>query len=115
VEGHLVESAHKQESNYDQKATPRSFKAGDPVWLSSPRAGKLDPKWEGEWEIQTVNGPTTYTIFNGKQAKTVHINRLRPRVLPAQKTVEPDSPMAVKWTPPSTEHEIIDAAPLSHS
>ena len=36
VEGHLADSAHKQKSYYDSNTTHHSFKAGDPVWLSSP-------------------------------------------------------------------------------
>ena len=45
----------------------RSFKQGDPVWLSVTMAGKLDARWEGELIIQSVVNPTTYTIGNGNQ------------------------------------------------
>ena len=66
VEAHMTEVAHKQKLCYDQRAIPRSFKIGDAVWLTSPTAGKLDPKWKGDWKAKTVNGPTTYTISDGK-------------------------------------------------
>ena len=60
VETHMTEAAHKQKLCYDWHASPHSFKAGDAVWLTSLTAGKLNPKWEGDWEVQTVKGPTTY-------------------------------------------------------
>ena len=41
VETHMTEAAHKQKLCHDQHASPRYFKAGDTVWLTS---GKLDPK-----------------------------------------------------------------------
>ena len=66
METHMTEAAHKQKVCYDQYASPRSFKIGDAVWLTSPTAGKLDPKWEGDWEVQTVKGPITYTTSDGK-------------------------------------------------
>ena len=81
------------------------------MWLTSPTAGKLDPKWEGDWEVQAVNGPATYTIGDGKRTKTVHddVNRLRPRIQPSLRTA-PKSKMekVSQWSPPSVEHVIID-------
>ena len=76
VEIPMTEAAHKQKSCYDQRAIHRSFKTGDTVWLTSPIAGKLDPKWEGDWEMKTVNEPTMYTISDEKQTRVVHVNRL---------------------------------------
>jgi len=76
----MTEAAQKQKLCYDQHTTSRSFKPGDSVGLISLTAGKLDPRWEGDWEVQTVHGPTTYTISDGEQTKTVHVNRLRPRI-----------------------------------
>ena len=51
VEAHIAESAHRQKVHYDRQSKERHFKAGDPVWLSVPTAGKLDPRWEGNWII----------------------------------------------------------------
>ena len=48
----------------------------------SPTAGKLNPKWEGKWRIQSIQGPTTYTITDGDRTRTVHINCLRHRIQP---------------------------------
>ena len=62
VETHLTQVAQKQKTTYDQKAMQQSFTVGEQVWLASPTAGKLDSKWEGEWKIQSIQGPTTYTI-----------------------------------------------------
>ena len=72
----MTEAAHKQKLCYVQRAISRSFKTGDAAWLTSPTAGKQDPKWGGDWEVKTVNGPTTYTISDGKRTKVVHVNRL---------------------------------------
>ena len=69
VEGHLAQVAHKQKTACDRHTQQRNLKIVDPVWLLSPPAGKLDLKWEGGWEIQSVQGPSTRT-------KTVHVNRL---------------------------------------
>ena len=77
VETHHAQAAHKQKTSYDQHTQQRSFKAGQPVWLSSPTAGKLNARWEGAWEIVTVHGPTTCTITDGTRIKTVHVNRIR--------------------------------------
>ena len=82
VETHLAQAAQKQKSTYDHHAVQRSFTVGEQVWLSSPTAGKLDPKWEGKWRIQSIQGPTTYTITDGDMTRTVHINRLRRRIQP---------------------------------
>ena len=109
VETHMTEAAHKQKLCYDRHTTSRSFKCGDSVWLTSPTAGKLDPKWEGDWEVQAVNGPATYTITDGKRTKTVHVNRLRSRIQPSLRTA-PESNMekVSQWSPPSVEHVIVD-------
>ena len=69
VEAHMTEAAHKQKLCYDQHASPRSFKTGDAMWLTSPTAGKLDPKWEGDWEVQTVNEPSHLNYFWWKKNK----------------------------------------------
>ena len=63
---------------------------GDPVWLSISTAGKLNPKWEGEWVIQFVQSPVTYTISDSQRTKTVHSNQLRPRLQAATDTTVVD-------------------------
>ena len=109
VEAHMTEAACKQKLYYDQHTTSRSFKPGDSVWLTSPTAGKLDHKWEGDCEVLTVNGSTTYTISDGKRTKTVHVNRLRPRIQPALRAATELRPEKVsQWSPPSVKHIIMD-------
>ena len=82
------------------------IKIGDPVWLSSPTAGKLDLKWEGGWEIQSVQGSSTYTITDGTRTRTVHVNQLRPRT---QLTSSHSStPRGNHWAAPSIEDDVID-------
>ena len=78
----MIEAAHKQKLCYDQRAISHSFKTGDAVWLASPTAGKLDPKWEGDWDVRPVNGPTMYTISDGKQIRIVHVKWLQLQLQP---------------------------------
>ena len=71
------------EANYDRHTRPsRQFKIGDPVWLSIPTAGKLNPRWEGNWRFSSVKSPVTMEIMDGKRSRVVHINRLHHRVQP---------------------------------
>ena len=79
VEANLAASASNQKHSYDNRAsTPPSFQVGNPVWLSVPTAGKLDPKWEGEWTVKSVKSPVSIEISNDSKNSTrvVHANRL---------------------------------------
>ena len=58
----MIDAAHHQQRSYNQHVQQRSFQVDDTVWLDSPTAGKLDPKWEGGWKIKAIQGPTTYVI-----------------------------------------------------
>ena len=106
VETHLAQAAHKQKTAYDQHTQQRSFNIGNPVWLSSPTAGKLDFKWEGGWKILSVQRPATYTITDGTTTKTVHVNRLRPQILATPSHNNTGS--EANWEAPSIEHDEID-------
>ena len=60
---------------------------GDSVWLAVPTAGKLDPRWEGEWVVKTIKSPVNVEITDGKHTKVVHTkvvhtNRLQHRYIP---------------------------------
>jgi len=112
VETHLVKAAQHQQTSYNQlqHIQDRCFQVGETVWLDSPTAGKLDPKWEGGWKVEAIKGPTSYEIANGKKKKIVHINRLRKRIQPL--CVDVDSPQNAPlpvWNPPTIEHQILDA------
>ena len=48
VHTNLAKSACSQKLNYDQHSKRPSFVVSNPVWLSIPTAGKLDPRWEGD-------------------------------------------------------------------
>ena len=106
VELNNVQASSHQKHYFDQRTQPRTFQVGDSVWLSIPTAGKLEPKWEGEWVIQSVQSPVTYTINDGKRTKTVHINRLRPRL--QRSTLLVDQSPHHTWEPPSVEHITYD-------
>ena len=109
AETHLTQAAQKQKTTYDQKAMQWSFTVGEQVWLASLMAGKLDSKWEGEWKIQPIQGLTTYTITDGDRTKTVHVNRIHPRLQPTPMSPNTDGPPAERnWEALSMEHYIID-------
>ena len=105
VELNNVQACGHQKCNFDRSTQTRTFSVGDPVWLSIPTAGKLDPRWEGEWTIRSVQSPVTYTIHDGSRSKTVHINRLRPRLQTVTNTTS--LPLLQQtWHPPSVDHII---------
>ena len=107
VEAHNTQASSRQKQYFDQHTRARSFVVGDPVWLSIPTAGKLDPRWEGEWIMQAVVSPTTYTIHDGYRTKTVHIDRLRPRLQAVTTSQQHASLPLQDWTPPAIEHHFV--------
>ena len=64
VETQNAKASMQQKYKY---SLSRTFATADSVWLSVPTAGKLDPKWEGKWIIQSVKSPITYTIHDGRR------------------------------------------------
>ena len=82
VDTHHAQVVHRHKSQYDRHAQSRELRVGDLVWLSCPRAGKLDARWEGGWKIKKVIGSSNYEMEDGKVLKIVHANRLRLRVQP---------------------------------
>ena len=124
VEANLVEASTRQKIGYDRHTRPsRQFKIGDPVWLSIPTAGKLNPRWEGNWRISSVKSPvtveimdgkdqgwcTSIVIMDGKRSRVVHINRLHHRVQP-DTAATPEVATGNRETryPPQVEHFIVD-------
>ena len=103
----------KSSHNYDHHTMQSTFVPDDPVWLSIPTAGKLDPRWEGEWVIKSVKGPVTMEICVGeKRTKVVHTNRLQHCYVPGQHDATelsntPNKNDCLEWTPPSVEHVIL--------
>ena len=79
------------------------FAAGEPVWLSAPTAGKLEPRWEGDWVIKSVKGPTNMEITNGKTTKVVHTNRLQHRNVPSPSDPNMDVTNE-QWNAPTVDH-----------
>ena len=68
VEPNVAQASHRQKSSYDRSTHPHQFQVDDPVWLSIPTAGKLDPRWEGRWKIQSIKGAGIYKISDGTRA-----------------------------------------------
>ena len=110
VQANLTEAAARQQTEFNKRSRDRTFEVGQPVWLSRPTAGKLDPRWEGRWTVKSVKSPVTVEIADEQRRRVVHINRLRHRVsAPADGRQE-----TAPWTPPQTEHYVIsDADPPS--
>ena len=106
MEANLVEASTRQKIGYDRHTRPsRQFKIGDPVWLSTPTAGKLSPRWE---RISSVKSPVTMEIME-KRSRVVHINRLHHRVQPdTAATPEVATGNRETWYPPQVEHFIVD-------
>ena len=113
VETNTTEAANNQKSTYDTHSTQRTFKTGDPVWLSVPTAGKLSPLWEGEWRIKEVKSNVNMEITKGKQSKVVHINRLQPRLQPGSEVLDNTASAdhipapEPQWSPSQIDHEFI--------
>ena len=82
VELNVAQASHSQQLYYYRSAHPHQFHVGDSVWLSVPTAGKLDPRWEGQWEIQSIKSAATYKISDWTRIRVVHANRLRHRYQP---------------------------------
>ena len=115
VKANLAAAAHKQKEGYDHHTRTRLFQAGDSVWLSVPTAGKLDPRWEGEWIVESIKSPATVEITNGRTSKVVHVNRLQHRYTP-NKTTSPIQPLQTdtaspQWSPPTVDHIVLPDAP----
>ena len=104
VESKLALAASKQKCSYNKRSNQRSFNVTILFWLSVPTAGKLDPKWEGNWRVHAVKGPVNVEIIDGHRRKVVHINRIQPRTIPSLEpnklndSAEMSSP---SWIPPS--------------
>ena len=47
VEAHNTQASSQQKQYFDKHTKPKSFAAGDSVWLSIPTVGKLDLKADG--------------------------------------------------------------------
>ena len=102
VETHHAQVAHKQKTSNDQLTQQQSFKAGQPVWLSSLTVGKLDAKWEGGY----IHGQPTYTITDGTRIKTVHVNRICPQT--QLTSLSGTTQKEAVWKAQSIEHDVID-------
>ena len=111
VESHNVQASTQQKYYFDKHTKFRTFTIGDAVWLSIPTAGKLDPRLEEGWTVKSVHSPTTYTISDGSRIRTVHINRLQPRVQAVDVSIPNQQTHATNWEPPQIEHYVIDSEP----
>ena len=114
MEANSAASASNQKHSNDNRAsTPPSFQVGNPVWLSVPTAGKLDPKWEGEWTVKSVKSPVSIEISNDSKNSTrvVHANRLRHRNVPSLVNSQPVEVSQRLWQPPTVDHLYLPPPP----
>ena len=115
VHTNISASAQQQKFQHDKQSRAHSFVAGAPVWLSIPTRGKLQPKWQGNWEVLEIKSPTNVKITNGQTTKVVHVNRLRHRKQPQLKSIPvTTTPSSNNWFPPQVDHHIISTPPSQH-
>ena len=115
-ETHITEAQHLQRSSNDHGTRARDLCVGDPVWLSIPTAGKLDPRWEGKWRIHAIPGPVTYIIYDGTRYRTVYANRLRHRIQLDSKSTPIHAESGqnnTTWRAPTVEHHTVMDDPVS--
>ena len=82
METNLAAVSARQKSTFDVHSKSHTFTQGEPVWLSVPTRGKLEPMWEGGWLVKSVKGLVNVEISDGKRTKIVHVKRLQHRVQP---------------------------------
>ena len=112
VHTNLTANAYQQKMYYDKHTRTRSFSPGDLVWLSVPTRGKLQPKWQGKWEVIELKNPVKVTITDGQNTKVVHINRLQHRKQPQQDVVPSSNTCTyTSWAPPQIDHYILSESP----
>ena len=111
MDTHHAQAAHCQKSQYDRHAQSRELCVGDLVWLSCPRAGKLDARWEGGWKIKKVIGSSNYEIEDSKVSQIVIANRLRLRIQPDHSIPQDRECGEPMWQPPSAQHETLFTDP----
>ena len=112
MELNLSQSAAQQSQQYNQKASQRAFQVGTPVWLTVPTAGKLQPRWEGNWIVKSVISPSNLEITDGKRERVVHVNRVRRRIQPGLQDECPSSgnqgnkltSILEEWEEPQIDH-----------
>ena len=107
VHTNISASAQQQKLHYDKHSHVHSFVAGASVWLSIPTRGKLQPKWQGKWEVLEIKSPTDVKITNGQVTKVVHVNRLRHRKQPQHTSAPVTDIPSNTWFPPQVDHHII--------
>ena len=106
VTSKMAEAANRQQQGYNKSTTQRLFKPGDPVWLSIPKAGKLSPRWEGNWKVKQVKSDVNIEISDGYRSKVTHVNRLQHRIQPRPEEISnTENPAANQST--DIEHTII--------
>jgi hypothetical protein len=90
---HNEESSDQYRKQYDKKATPHSYQPNQLVLLDEHsflhKNTKLAPKWSGPHRILRLKGETNVELHlrNGKKL-VVHVNRLKPYVVPKEENPE---------------------------
>ena len=107
VHTNISASAQQHKLHYDKHSHVCSFVAGAPVWLSILTRGKLQPKWQGKWEVLEIKSPIDIKITNGQVTKIVHVNRLRHRKQPQHTSAPVTDIPSNTWFPPQVDHHII--------
>ena len=103
----MAEAAEGQRQQYNKHSHEQSFKVVDPVWLSIPTAGKLDP----HWVVTVYKSSVNVAISDGPRRRVVHVNRIRhhhqPAVqLHAEDALQENQGGHLQWQAPQVNHDI---------
>ena len=107
----MAEAAEGQRQQYNKHSHEQPFKVDDPVWLSIPTAGKLDPRWEGNWVVTACKSPVNVAISDGPRRRVVQVNRIRHRHQPAvqlhaEYALPENQSGHLQWQAPQVNHDI---------
>ena len=90
------------------------------MWWSVPMAGKLDPRWEGEWVVKSVKSSISTENVTVNGLKVACTNRVRRRYIPDVKDCTiygandaktcAESCARGDWVPPGIEHVILPSS-----
>lgn len=74
----LLKTKEKYKTLYDKNINPKVFKVGDIVFLKNEaKKNKLDPLWNGPYEITEITSEYNSKIKIGRTLKIVNNNRLK--------------------------------------
>ena len=116
----LQKAGMRQKRNYDMRAKGRDFKAGDLVWVYSPkrkkgRCPKLDSHWLGPCEVLEKLGEVVYRLQLPPRGRRVvlHRDRLAPYRGDARPPQRPGPSTPPQRNKTATPPDLMTASPIT--